>query len=161
MRMHGLRITQVTGDSVVVLKNDVRSRKCNQSWSPLVLGVVKDVVDLDDAVGGVLELEVACRHIGVGASIPGLGQVPVLDVPLVHDHEAEGVEQRFLEAAVEPVGVVARKQPHLTRELEVEEGDPAVAAAARGVGHDRTRGDLLEGMSSVDSTDPGMGAAAG
>ena len=83
---------------------------------------------------GVLELQVAGRHVGVGEEVARIDAHTVGEVPLVDDHQAEGVENRALQGGVEAVGMAVGQQTHLAGEREVEPRHLAVMAAARQVG---------------------------
>ncbi len=61
VRVNRLGITQITTDSVVVLKDDVRARERNPTVLPGLDRTVKHVVDLDDTEVG--EESIGTRNI--------------------------------------------------------------------------------------------------
>ena len=105
------------------------------------------------ALVGMLELQVARRHVGVGEPVAGLREATVCLVPFVDDLQAEGVEQGVAERGRQPVRMTRRKQADLAREGEVEIDDLAVASAAGGIGDDRTRRRARQGMAAVDRSE--------
>jgi hypothetical protein len=82
---------------------------------------------------GMLQLQVARGHVLARQAVTRRDGGAVCGVPLVDDHQAEGVQQRPPQLGVEPVGMARRDQPHLARQREVEEAHLAAAQPAGGV----------------------------
>ncbi len=121
------RATAVVGDLVARLEElavDARRRTESRHSGPAARDVEAALLGLDQAVPdaasvagiqaalvGMLELQVAGRHELVGQAVPGGGQVAVSLVPFVHDHQAEGIEERAAEIRRHHVRMVAGSSP--------------------------------------------------